>query len=382
MLVFMDAIKLILNSDSYWFTKKPTTFTVTWTETSSPTSFNPVYSNDATWLSAWSTSFDDFFWYSAVKLDISWNETAEVEQRGGVLDLSPLWSLSWWDNIMIKFPVRWIKMTKSWSKITLSITDWLWREGEGYQYYAHRNEWTINNTKTPKNNLYIWAYLAYNNSSVLKSWSGVTPTASISIADFCTYAKANWTWYQIIWYYQRQLINAYYMMKYGNPNAKSVIWSGVTGGAVTWTWWTNGQINATYGTSDSTKQVKLFWLEDWWWNLYEYTWWAYNSSSTLYITNLWNYSWETTWGISSWSTLVSDGNISAVAGTNKSMFSPISKVTNTSYNTYYSAYTYYTWNNSLRFGWWYNTWAWASPFSLTAQMTGWDSRTWTRLIFL
>jgi hypothetical protein len=37
------------------------TFTVSRTETSSPSSFNPVYSDDAAGLTAGSTDFDDFF---------------------------------------------------------------------------------------------------------------------------------------------------------------------------------------------------------------------------------------------------------------------------------------------------------------------------------
>ena len=52
---------------------KQRTFTISYTEKSDMSSWW-TYSDDAAWLTAGSTAFDEFFWYSAVKLNSSWGE--------------------------------------------------------------------------------------------------------------------------------------------------------------------------------------------------------------------------------------------------------------------------------------------------------------------
>jgi hypothetical protein len=202
-----------------WETKvrpayKPRTFTISRTEQSNMSSWW-TYSDDATWLTAGDGAFDDFFWYSAVLLNTSGEETAEMKQSWWVFTgtMSTLGNITSGDNVMIKFPVRWIKMTKSWSTVTLSITDE--KKKEWYQYYAFQKTGDIdNNTEsTATKPLYLWAYLSYNSSNVLKSWSWQTPTASLTMWNCITYSSNNGTWYTIMWYYQRCLLNAYYMMK-------------------------------------------------------------------------------------------------------------------------------------------------------------------------
>ena len=104
---------------------RPDTLTIQWTEKSDMSS-GWTYSDGAEWLTAWSSIFDSFFWYSAVRLSAAWVETAEVTQEQSwwpwKLDFSQLGTLTSGDNVMIKFPRRWIKMSKSGSVVTLSIT--------------------------------------------------------------------------------------------------------------------------------------------------------------------------------------------------------------------------------------------------------------------
>ena len=319
----------------------PKTFTISWTEQSNMSS-GWTYSDDAAWLTAWSTDFDEFFWYSAVRLNTSWQETAEITQEqswwAGKLDITQLWTLTSGDNVMIKFPVRWIKMTKNWSVVTLSITDWLGRESEWYQYYAHCT-WTLSNPWTPKSAFYLWSYKAswYN---PLRSWSWQPILASEYQSTFCTLAKANGSWYNIIGFYQRQYINALYIMKYWNPDSQSVIWKWYTRwSGVPTTWWTNNQTNATYWTSSATQQVKLFWLEDWWWWITEWVWGIYTDWNQQLYTMLSDWSWTLSWWEWTWTTIQhtwSYYNLSSIAGNNKAMFAPIATVNSPSYNTYYS----------------------------------------------
>jgi len=287
---------------------KTRTFTITWTEASDPTQFNPIYSDDAAWLTAGSTAFDDFFWYYGCRLSDAWAETATVKQSSPwTLDITQLGTLTSWDNVMIAFPRRWIKMSKSWTQVTLSITeepnkDW-------YQYYAHTKG------SSDKDVLYIWAYKMV---SWYKSLSWAAPLVNLTRDWFrswikTTYDSPAWTnRYSQISIYARWLINAYYMLKYGNPNSQSVIgrWFVDGNSAAHATWWTNSHTNASWWENTGKYQCKLFWLEDWWGNVFEWMdccW--FNASTQLtvdktnsvfqdsdYSTNLWTASsWYLAW---------------------------------------------------------------------------------------
>jgi len=326
------------------------TFTISWTEQSNMSSWW-TYSDDATWLTAWDTAFDEFFGYSWVRLSSAWVETAEITQENswwyGKLDITQLGDIANWDNVMIKFPVRWIKMSKSWSVVTLSITDATGRESEWFQYYAFQNTGDIEanaSTTVATKPLYLWTYLSrYNwNTSQLKSLSWKTPTWNYTMWSAITNAWYNWTWWTITWWYQRCLINAYYMMKYGNPNSQSVVW-----GWYVWmssqqtTWLTNSQTNATYWTNYYDIQVKLFWLEDWWGNLFQWIGWMFVDSSKNMYTALHDFTAnidtsESQYKIAGALTTTSGWYcMSKILWTNKWMFWFNWTVNNWSYNTYY-----------------------------------------------
>ena len=336
----------ILNMVGWWApTKKYKTFTMTYMEASSPTGFAPSYSDDASGLIAWSTAFDEFYNYSAVRLNSAGAVTAEVTQSTPwQLNLSSLWTLTSGDNVMIKFPRLWIKMSKSGSTVTLSITDNPDAEADGFQYYAH-SRWTLS-SPIKKDALYLWAFKAYNSSNVLKSWSWQSPVVSITQQNCINYARANdgntgSAGYDIIGFYQREFINALYMMKYWNPDCQSVIWRWYTGwSAKVNTGWTVSQTSATYGTTSATQQIKLFWLEDWWGNIHEWIGWMCTDGSK----NLWTaLSWFV-WDIktsspyeNTWSTIqtTSWNDLSSIVGNNKVMFRPSATVGNSNYDTYY-----------------------------------------------
>lgn len=267
------------------------TITVTWMENSSPAAFAPTWSDWAEWAEAWSEMFDKWFDYSWVLLNANWGEVAEVTQDESgwawQLDLSQLGTLSWTsNNVMIKFPVRWVKMTKNGSTVTLSMTKEL--NKPWYQYYAFNRNGTI------MGQMYLWAFkwsFTTDNSTVsaysawnsyLKSWatgaytSWQSPAVSQTISTFKTTAEKNWTNYHQIWWFQRMYVNCMYMMKYGNPDSQTVIgrwfvdWNsaavapgGLLSNTSAWT-------NASWGETTGKVQSRLFWLEDWWWNIYEW----------------------------------------------------------------------------------------------------------------
>lgn len=336
----------ILNMVGWW--KKYKTFTISWTEWSNMAS-GWTYSDDATWLTAWDTAFDKFFGYSAVRLNAYWEETAKVEQTTPwQLNLSQLWTLTSGDNVMIKFPRLWIKMSKSGTQITLSITNKPDAEADGFQYYAH-SRWTLS-SPIKRDALYLWAFKVCNSSNVLKSLSWQSPVVSITQQNCINYARANDgntgnAGYDIIGFYQREFINALYMMKYWNPDCQSVIWRWYTGwSAKVNTGWTVSQTLATYGTTSATQQVKLFWLEDWWGNIHEWIGWMCTDGSK----NLWTaLSWFV-WDIKTSSPYENTGttiqhtgsryDLSSIVWSNKWLFTPTATVRNWNYDTYYCDY--------------------------------------------
>lgn len=279
------------------------TFTISWTEQDDMSSWW-TYSDDAAWLIAWDSTFDDFFWYSYVLLDKDWQEVAKVTQKeswwAGKLNISKLsarWIIDWssnsTNNVMIKFPKRWIKMTKSGSTITLSITDK--PNKSWYQYYAFKSSGVV------KDNLYIWAFLGTKDSSNrFRSISWNMPTGSLVRSAMVAACNAYWNnRYHMETLYTRWLINAYYMMKYWTPYSTTLIWAwyDINYWSAQTTWATNSITNATWATDTSNSwRIKLFWLEDWWWNLNESLEWC------QYWTNLLKINSSQTFSSSSWIT--------------------------------------------------------------------------------
>ena len=323
------------------------TITIKWTE-QSDMSTGFTYLDDATGQLAGSTFFDEFFWYSAVRLASDGTETAEVKQTvPGVLDITQLGDLTTGNNVMIKFPVRGIKMSKSWSIVTLSITKELGKSW--YQYFAFNKTGNVNdnNENTATYPFYLGAYMWYNASNTLKSLSDKTPTGNITPTNLLTYAKNNGTGWTLAWLYQRWLLYAYYIMKYWNPNWEAIIGKGnINASSVINTGGTNVYTNATYGETTGYYQMKLFWVEDWTGNLAEFILWCFTDASrNLYValhsfntnksTSDTNY--KNVW---TWATTGGSSCISSIFWNNKAMFLPNAFVNNNNYNTYYCQCSY------------------------------------------
>lgn len=370
-------------------------YTIVWSETSTPSSSFVKYEDAAVWMTQWSTDWDTIFWYSAVKLSSSWTESAEVNQSSPwVLDITQLWTLTSGDNVMIKFPVMWIKMSRSGSQVTLSITPVKWLEGEWFQYYAFQKTWDIEanaTTTVETKTLYLWAYLGCMSSNILKSWSWATYSSSYSMANHISYAANNGAWWTIMWWYQRCLIIAYYMIKYWRLDSQVVIWKWkVDGGSMASTWGTNSQTNATYWTTSTSNQMKIFGLEDFWGNSRgQRIWWAITDSSRNLYTSLHDFTTSITADYkNAWSVAVSQWsyqywNLSKVLWTNKWMFWPMQVINNTSYNTYYSDFCS-AWADKIPVIWartWEQEWIfWANI--LAYNVSSYDNAITSRLMYL
>ena len=328
------------------------TFTVRRQEVSSPSDFFLSYSDDAASLSQGDAAFDEFFAYRPVLLDSNGNVTAELNPNNFAKTID--WEdaeISQWDNVMIEFPIRWIKMSKEWDVVTLSITDNPDAEDDWFQYFAH-SRWTFDNP-IKKNNFYLWAYKGFISVSnqCLQSWSWQNPTWGRYFTDFLAAARRNddnsWdNWYDIQWFYQRNYLIALYFMKYGNPDSQSVIWLWYTGwSSIPKTWATN-TVWMTWVT-DSTKlgRVKLFWIEDIWWAAHEFLAWVktwleadwfplYTALSNFNDIVWWDYGWYTNhWAwIALWR---QNYNVTKIVWDNYKMFAPAENALNNKYDIYY-----------------------------------------------
>ena len=369
----------------WWYS----TWTIKWSETSTPASAFVDYEDDAEWMTQGSSDWDAIFGFEWVRLNTSWVETWSV-------DLTNMSSESWltsWDNVMVKFPIRWIKMTKSGSTCTLSITNNPNAEDEWFQYYAH-SRWTLS-SPVKKNAFYLWVYEWSLSSSVLKSLSGATVESNHTMWDFIGYARANdWnSWnggYDIVWFYQRMYINALYMMKYWNIDSQWTIGQWIVSWSKQASWWSNSIAGATgWNTWNQTSYMKLFGLENWWWNVSEWLGWICTDWSKNLWTALQGFAGDITTSSpyeNTWVTITTTSwnDLSSISWDNKAMFAPLWTVNNSSYNTYYCDGVFVYASRLARAGGDYGTGANAGAFCLAVaySTSGTDASIGSRLMFL
>ena len=265
--------------------------TLAYTE-GSASAFEHTYSEDATGLSSGSEYFDAFFGYKPVLLDTNGNETAELNPNDFTKDVNGNdVNITSGDNVMIKFPIRWYKVSKVGNVITLSMTKDVNRESEGYVYRPFCRGTYDNPIK--KDCFYIGAYEFYNNSWVGKSWSGKEPTCSQTHAQFMAQARANDgntgdEGYEYEGRHQRDYINLLYMMKYCNGDSQATFGQGISSGSKHNT----GETNTSwmnYGTQSTTTAIKLFGIENYWGNCTEYVWGCMSDGNLHFLTALSNF---------------------------------------------------------------------------------------------
>lgn len=166
-------------------------------------------------------------------------------------------------DVMIEFPRRGISIQTLGTVVSISMT------GGGndptFDYFAH------NRGFTKMNNFYLGAYKGYGIGSKLRSLSGYLPTVDKNIGDFRDLAQANGEGYEQSGFYQLTFRQAMYVLKYKNLNSQTVLGRGyvdgnassiVTGGA--------DLKGMDFGEGTGKLQMKLFGLEDYWGNVYEW----------------------------------------------------------------------------------------------------------------
>lgn len=347
-----------------------------------------AYADDASTMTVWSTDWDTFFGYYPCLLDSSWNEykivkhdlstnyvdwTKDIDNN----DISSYVSWSSWEyNAMIAFPRLWVKMSKSWNTITVSLTDNPNAYDQGYHYLAHVNgalDLSNINTTTEaglvKDKMYMWAYKwTITNSKLRSVASNAAPTVSQTRAAFRTAGTTMGTGYSQMGYYQLLFRQILYLFKYKNLNSQAALGRWYVDKTSSWAavacWLTNSKNMLNYGlttswTDATNNRVVLFGIEDAWWNIWEWIDWF----------NLLSYVWYTNVNRSTWAddTSANYYNIWTATSTSwqyvtKMLWTTVWGFLPTA-NSWWSDTTYYSdyywtnsWNRVLKAGGaWYNT---------------------------
>lgn len=304
-----------------------------------------TYGSDVTalWLSAWSPLWDEYFWQEPWYLTNGWGTFTPIANR----NLSWLATASSGSDVMIRFPRRWISISKSWTTITIKLTNKP-DDTANYNYRAFSRGW--NDANYLKDYLYLWAYLATSSGNYLYSWNtNAASSGNISYADNVTYWKRGrttetiWTsWYDIMWWNQITYLDVLYIFKYWNLNWQTTLGAWYTSWSQWWTkcgatnwlsWtilWSTGDMD--YWTSSATTPMKFLWLENFWWYQYQWIGWMNSDSSYNLWTATWNFknsivssatSWYEKTASALWSGASSYNWITAVAWDNIAWFMPI-----------------------------------------------------------
>ena len=303
-----------------------------------PTSW-ATYADDAVGMEAGSADWDLFFGHypciltngvEGDKLDpTDFSKTASGSS-------APITTLG--NDVMICFPKRGIKIEQSGSTLSVSMTTE--ENKSGYSYKAHSYKGVA------KDRFYLGAYKGYVSSNKLYSVSGQTPSASITIGNFRSYAQARGTGYEQSAYYQLIFRQVMYLLKYKGQNAQIAVGRGfVDGNSAIYgaCGYTNNK-GMDWGESTGKYPMKLFGLEDFYGNIYEFIDGIYSNSNRSLLAADGNYN-DTGSGYITISSATASSNWSEYmrypVGTNDGGFAPL--VSNTdkgSATTYFCDYAY------------------------------------------
>lgn len=231
-----------------------------------------TYADDAVNMTAGSSEWDNFFKHYPCLLKngeevgkLNPNDFSKFED-GTDADITSGNA----GDVMIAFPRMGVKISTSGNILTVSMTDD--PNKDGYTYYAHQRG------STDKDVFYLGAYKGYELSSKLRSLSGKAPTVSKTIGAFRTLARANGgsdgnggSGYDQSGFYQLIFRQVMYLLKYKNLDSQTALGRGYVDGnsAKKNTGGTNTK-GMDFGETTGKQQMKLFGLEDFWGNIYEW----------------------------------------------------------------------------------------------------------------
>lgn len=166
-------------------------------------------------------------------------------------------------DVMIEFPKRGIKIERKGTNLHVSMTDEL--GNADFSYMAHKKG------TQEVDNIYIGAYKAFVSGGKMRSLSGKTPTASKTIGAFRTEAQANGEGYQQSQWYHLVYRQVAYVLYAKNLDSQTAIGRGyVDGNSSALTTGSTDKLGMIYGETTGKKSVKVFGIEDFWGNVFEW----------------------------------------------------------------------------------------------------------------
>ena len=312
-----------------------------WTVKIDQSNSNPLtcctYANSAAGMTKGSSEWDEIFGYKPCIMQngsvigyLNPNDFSKYENGS----TAPITNSNY--DVMIEFPRRGLNISTSGNIVTVSLTNA--PNDSNFQYLAHKRG------NTQKDYFYLGAYLATGSSSKLGSNSGFAPLVNTSITNFINYAHSRGSGYEIMAFYQWTYVQALYILKYGNLDSQQALGKGYVGGSSSqFTGGVTNRLGMCFGEpSNATNRMKLFGLEDFWGNVYQFISGLYSDSNRNLLTTTDNFgvntsasAWE--YNINSGIVSNSDGFLSKSQGTNNGGF--VLKVANGSSTTYYSDYS-------------------------------------------
>lgn len=183
-------------------------------------------------------------------------------------------------NVFTEFPHFYHSITKNGNKTSIRISNV--KKDSSY------SDWLFSYNGTVRKSRYIGSFLGYNQSSKLYSIAGVSPTASFTMENFRTYAKAQGSNYDMWDVSSLNIITILYLLAFCNVDSQSAVCPGYTDGSAKQNtggsgYTTGGDFYRT-GTSN-TSRFRIFGIEDVWGNVYQYMSNLYTNGTTLYVTD-------------------------------------------------------------------------------------------------
>ena len=163
-------------------------------------------------------------------------------------------------DVMSEIPKIYWKVTTSGNKYEIRICNQ--KLDSNYKCLAH----LVGGAE--KDFIYIGAYLGYVENGKLRSKSGVNPTASTTLTNFRSYARAVGSGYQLDNWHPLTLRKILYLIAYKNLDSQTALGKGNTGsGSKKNTGGTNTR-GLYYGSTNVAEQVCFLGIEDFYGNLY------------------------------------------------------------------------------------------------------------------
>lgn len=166
------------------------------------------------------------------------------------------------NDAMTEFPVWYTYLNNDGEYVTIKYCK---KQKAGFLAYAHTQAGQL------QTHFYVGCFLGYSSSSMLYSTSGVTPTASVSITNFISYAKARGAGYDILTWFQCMYIVGLVLLAYKTRNLQEHLRGYVDGSAAQTNTATTFDNNyGIAGSTSGTTRMAFLWIWDLWGNLRQF----------------------------------------------------------------------------------------------------------------